>query len=90
MNRNILRVLNNRSIKSTALTRSKNEWDSYRAFPHNQIDEHLEPKEEEIIQEIFDKNYYHFQNKAKNADQHVEDDQFAKYRMWQHLYVTPK
>ena len=90
MKRNIIRVLNNRSAKNLICTRTKNDWDSSRAFPHNHLDEHEEPREEEIIQDIFDKNYYHFQNKAKNADSHVEEDKFIKYRMWQHLYVTPK
>ena len=29
-------------------------------------------------------------NKAKNADAHPHADNFMQYRMWQHLYVTPK
>ena len=90
MKKNLIRVLNIRYIKTDVCARTKNDWDSSRAFPHNQLDEHEEPREEELIQEIFDKNYYHYHNKAKNADAHVEEDKFIKFRMWQHLYVTPK
>lgn len=90
MKRNLLRALKFKPNFSSMTIRGRNEWDSYRAYPHTHLDEHVEPAEEEIIQEIFDKNYYHYINKARNADAHGEEDKFIKYRMWQHLYVTPK
>jgi hypothetical protein len=90
MKRNLIKMLKTRTSKDLLFVRGKNDWDSDRAFPHNQLDEHEEPKEEEIIQEIFEKNYYHFFNKGKLADTHGDEDKFVKYRMWQHLYVTPK
>jgi hypothetical protein len=70
--------------------RTKNDWDSIKAFPVNTLDEHEEPKDEDIVREIFDKNYYHFYNHAKNADSHAEIDQYNKARMWEHLYVEAK
>ena len=39
---------------------------------------------------MFDKNYYHYFNKAKLADNHPHVDNFTRYRQWQHLYITPR
>lgn len=79
------------SIKSinARYARTKNDWDSIKSFPYNPIDEHEEPKQEDIIREIFDRDYYKFGFKA-SADRHDEVDMYNQYRQWQHLYVHPK
>jgi hypothetical protein len=73
-----------------AVRGAKNPWDPIMGFPYTPSDEHVEPKDEEIIQEIFDKNYYHYFYKGTLADSHAPVDNFTRYKQWQHLYVTPK
>jgi hypothetical protein len=75
--------------KSTLLTRSKNDWDSIKSYPYNPVDEHVEPKDEDIVRELLDNNYYAFSYKARYADSHGDPDQFINYRRWQHLYTHP-
>lgn len=90
--KNLTKHLKHLKLKNNNLivARTKNDWDSIKAFPVNDVDEHEEPKDEDIVREIFDKNYYHFYNHAKNADSHGDLDQFNKARMWQHLYLEAK
>jgi hypothetical protein len=83
---------NNLNIKRILSTqaRSREEWESIKSYPFDMVDEHEEPEDEEIVREIFDRNYYQFMNKGRFADAHGDVDQFGKARMWQHLYITPK
>ena len=90
-NINLIRLLRtgvktNRSL----LARSKNDWDSSKLYFSEPMDEHVEPTKEDIVKEIFDKNYYPFGFKAKQSDEHWDRDMFDEYRQWQHLYVHPK
>lgn len=90
-NFNLIRHLRQSGLKSvnSGLARTKNPWDPIKLHPYNHQDEHAEPKEEEIIREIFDRDYYHFGFKAA-SDQHHDKDMFDYYRQWQHLYIHPK
>lgn len=92
-NINLIKHLKNK-IKITQansnLARSKNDWDPIKLYPYNPVDEHVEPLEEDIIKEIFDKNYYHFGWNAKLSDHHDAKDMFHEYRQWQHLYNHPR
>lgn len=79
-----------RSIKvfrNLRIARSKNEWDSNINSPYTPRDEHPEPSEEDYVQEMFDKNYYHFHGKGLAADDHGDENPFEKYRVWQQLYT---
>ncbi len=71
--------------------RSKDEWQSIKSFPYNPMDEHEEPSQDEMVREIFDKEYYKFGFRAM-TDKHLHDnlDKFNQFRQWQHLYATPK
>jgi hypothetical protein len=72
------------------LARTKNDWDPIKLYPYNPVDEHVEPKEEDIIRELFDRDYYHFQYKGALADAHGDKDMFIQFRQWQHLYIHPR
>jgi hypothetical protein len=78
------------SIKNRYIfSRGKDEWESTKTHHYNATDEHVEPKDEDVIREIFDRNYYHYNHNAKVADSHDEVDKFQYLRQWQHLYITP-
>lgn len=90
-NINLLRHLRpkvNLPVRMTA--RSRNDWDPASLYEYNPMDEHKEPEPEDIIKDIYDKNYYHFGFKGKQSDEHYDIDSFEQYRQWQHLYTTPK
>lgn len=70
--------------------RSKNDWDPIKTYYYNPTDEHVEPKDEEIIREIFDRDYYKFGFKAQSDNHEDVLDKFSEYRQWQHLYVHSK
>jgi len=90
-NINILRHLRTRiQVNNSLLTRTKSDWQSGKLFGYEPTDEHAEPKNEEIIKDIYDKNYYPFGFKGKQSDEHWQRDSFEDYRQWQHLYVHAK
>ncbi len=70
--------------------RGRDEWDSIKTFPYDLPDEHVEPKDDEFVREVFEKHYYHFHDKAQVADTHIERSKFFEYRQWQHLYTSPE
>ncbi len=72
-----------------AFTRSRNEWEPASSYPYDSLDEHEPPKQEDIIREVFDREYYKFGFKAASDDHH-DVDMFNQYRQWQHLYTHPK
>jgi hypothetical protein len=88
-NINLLRHLRYKP-NMTSLCRTKNDWDPAKLYPDEPVDEHVEPKKEDIIREIFDKNYYKFGFKGKQSDEHYPIDAFDEFRQWQHLYVHPR
>ena len=88
-NVNLIRHLRYKSDISI-LCRSKNEWDPAKNYPYQPMDEHEEPMKEDIVREIFDKNYYHFGFKATQSDSHADYDGFDEFRQWQHLYYHPE
>jgi hypothetical protein len=71
-------------------TRGRDDWDSIKLFPFDNQEYNIEPKQDEFVREVFEKNYYHFHNKAYYADLHEEKNMFAQYRQWQHLYANPE
>ncbi len=84
------KLLRTRFRSSIITKRGRDEWDSIKAFPYDLPDEHVEPKADEFVREVFEKHYYHFHDKAQNADAHIEKSKFFEYRQWQHLYSAPE
>ncbi len=74
-------------IKHVKLMRTKDDWDSIKAFPYAPVDEHEEP---EAPHEIYNRDHYHFGNQGRDADEVHHDDKFFQLRQWQHLHIVPK
>jgi hypothetical protein len=89
-NINLLRHLRTRvNLPTRLMARTRNDWDPAKLYEYNPVDEHKEPQPEDIVKDIYDRNYYHFGFKGKQSDEHLETDMFEQYRQWQHLYVHP-
>jgi hypothetical protein len=84
------KLLRTRIPSSLLPKRSRDEWDSIKAYPYDLPDEHEEPKNDEFVREVFERHYYHFHDKARIADTHLNKNKFFEYRQWQHLYTAPE
>jgi hypothetical protein len=87
---NMTRLLKSRIRPINRLTRGRDDWDSIKTYPFDNPEYNIEPKQDEFVREVFEKNYYHFYDKASAADSHGDVDKFFKYREWQHLYSFPE
>jgi hypothetical protein len=79
-----------RPLQKYPMSRGKDDWDSIKAFPFDNPEHNVEPKQEDFVREVYERHYYPFHNHAKYADHHGHRSMFAEYRQWQHLYQNPE
>ena len=70
---------------SKLTSKSKGEFDPYHSFPNDQHDEHVAPTSEDYVNELLDRDYYHYFRKDSDK---IGNDPYEEQRIWYHWYIN--